>query len=344
MKIIFRVDSSQKIGTGHVMRCLTLADALKNHGAQIEFITRNIEGNLAGFINERGYKTHLLEQDGTKNENYCFHANWLEASWQSDAKQTAELAKGADWLVIDHYAIDGRWEKGLRPHVKKIMVNDDLADRKHDCDVLLDQNFYTDFATRYNGLVPPQTRLLLSPRYAVLRDEFIEQRAKLEREFGAVKKILLSFGGADADNDTGQALAAILDYPAEIIVVAGGANMNYGKLQEMVSGRGNLTLHKSVSNMAELMSWADIAIGAGGSTSWERAVLGLPTLCWPIAENQKRIIEDLATTGAIKLSSPENLRKDIAGFTPLTLREMSQKSLVMVDGKGKERVVEEIFK
>jgi len=204
LKILIRTDSSVQIGTGHVMRCLTLADELRERGAEIVFVCRDFAGNLCGYIEEKGYIVqgyivHRLPVSDTPKQNTegnLKHAAWLGADWQTDARQVEEIIKDfnthPDWLVVDHYALDERWERYLRSYVKKIMVIDDLADRPHDCeviddladrphdcDLLLDQNFYENLESRYDGLAPSGCKKLLGPKYALLRPEFREERKNL---------------------------------------------------------------------------------------------------------------------------------------------------------------------
>jgi len=196
LKILIRTDSSVQIGTGHVMRCLTLADELRERGAEIVFVCRDFAGNLCGYT-----------------EGNLKHAAWLGADWQTDARQVEEIIKDfnthPDWLVVDHYALDERWERYLRSYVKKIMVIDDLADRPHDCDLLLDQNFYENLESRYDGLAPSGCKKLLGPKYALLRPEFREERKNLRKRDGYVKRIMIFFGGSDPTNETTKALEAV---------------------------------------------------------------------------------------------------------------------------------------
>lgn len=156
MRMAFRTDASSRIGTGHVMRCLTLADALREQGSECQFVCREHEGHLIGHIRSRGYKAHALPRSSanTSFESDLAHASWLDVDWQTDADQTQEAlgSEAVDWLIVDHYALDQRWESALRSSCKRIMVIDDLADRQHDCDLLLDQN-YGSSAERYHGLV-----------------------------------------------------------------------------------------------------------------------------------------------------------------------------------------------
>ena len=217
MKSIIRTDASVQIGTGHhVMRYLTLADELREHGAGAIFVCREFDGNLCGYIEEKGYIVHRLPVPNKQKHNIegnLKHAAWLGTDWHTDARQVEEIIKdldtALDWLVVDHYALDERWEGYLRPNVKKIMVIDDLADRVHDCDLLLDQNFYENLESRYDGLVPAWCKKLLGPKYALLRPEFREARRNLRKRDGHVKRIMIFFGGSDPTNETTKVLEAI---------------------------------------------------------------------------------------------------------------------------------------
>lgn len=198
MKIAVRVDASFQIGTGHFMRCLTLADALKQRGAQIRFVSRRLPEHLRVMLAAKGHELALL--DGALNDaasDELAHARWLGVSQEQDASNTAQTLKDQpwDWLVVDHYALDARWESAMRVSSRQIMVIDDIADRQHDCDVLLDQNFYADMDTRYTGKVATSCQLLLGPRYALLRDEFRELHEQVKPRNGIVKRVLVFLGG-----------------------------------------------------------------------------------------------------------------------------------------------------
>ena len=349
-KILIRTDASIQIGTGHVMRCLTLADELR--GADVIFVCREFAGNLCGYIEEKGYAVHRLpvsdapEQDVETNLK---HSAWLGADWQADAGQVEEIIKDLesppDWLVVDHYALDKRWEGYLRPYVKKIMVIDDLADRLHDCDLLLDQNFYENLESRYDDLVPPQCKKLLGPKYALLRPEFREARKNLKKRDGHVRRIMIFFGGSDSSNETAKALEAIrmLNRPdIAVDVVVGSANPNKDKINKLCASITNATYHCQVSNMAKLMADADLFIGGGGSTTWERCCLGLPGLVISVAINQNAIAVGCDQAGIgihinkSKDISPHQIQIEIEKMflNQTTLLNMGKKSVNMVDGKG----------
>jgi UDP-2,4-diacetamido-2,4,6-trideoxy-beta-L-altropyranose hydrolase len=173
MKVAIRVDASSQIGTGHFMRSLTLADALKQRGTQIRFVSRHLPEHLRSMLMEKGHEFAML--DSAKSNvplDELAHAQWLGVSQAQDAADSIQaLSDGAwDWLIVDHYALDGRWESALRGTIKKIMAIDDLADRQHDCDILLDQNFYSDIDERYVGKVPESCQLLLGPRFQGIQE------------------------------------------------------------------------------------------------------------------------------------------------------------------------------
>ena len=190
--------------------------------------------------------------------------------WQEDATETsAILAQGdgsIDWLIMDHYALDRLWETEMRPDVRKIMVIDDLADRRHDCDLLLDQNLFKNSHSRHDGLVPIPCQKLLGPRYALLRREFRAARKTLRVRDGRIKRILIFFGGGDPTNETAKALKALaqLNRPEVAVdVVVGGGNPYNKQIQTLVGALPKATYHCQIMNMAELMAAADIAIGGG---------------------------------------------------------------------------------
>ena len=352
MNLIIRADASVQIGTGHVMRCLTLADELRGCGAEAVFVCREFDGNLCSYMEEKGYIVHRLpvsnEQEHNIEDNLK-HSAWLGADWQTDAGQVEKIIKSLDthpdWLLVDHYALDERWEEYLRPYVKKIMVIDDLADRAHDCDLLLDQNFYENLESRYNGLVPTSCKKLLGPKYALLRPEFREARKNLRKRDGHVRRIMIFFGGSDPTNETTKALEAIrmLNRPdIAVDVVVGSANPNKDKINELCAGMTNVIYHCQVSNMAKLMADADLFIGGGGSVTWERCCLWLPSLIISTARNQNAIAVGCDQAGIgihinkSKDISPHQIQIEIEKMflNQTTLLTMGKKSTNMVDGKG----------
>jgi UDP-2,4-diacetamido-2,4,6-trideoxy-beta-L-altropyranose hydrolase len=213
MLVIIRVDSSSQIGSGHLMRCLTLAGQLKKQGAEIAFICRDIEGNLTELVKKKGYELYLLPC-ATKDDTLTGYATWLTVSQKRDAEETIAIIQKfsvVNRLVIDSYAIDETWEKLLRPYVQEIFVIDDLANRRHDCDVLLDQNYYLDKEHRYDGLLPESCKLLLGPEHALLREEFYEAKKHLRKRDGRIHNILVFYGGSDLTDETTKAIQALIE-------------------------------------------------------------------------------------------------------------------------------------
>ncbi len=310
MNVVIRVDSSTTIGSGHLMRCLTLAERMrKEKNAEVHFISRDLEGNLHGKIKDAGFTLHALPRHPFDKRLVSYDA-WLTVSWDVDAAETKavlrELGK-VDRLVVDNYALDMTWEMELRPFTNEIFVIDDLANRAHDCDVLLDQNFYLDKENRYIGLVPEDCKLLLGPRYALLREEFYEARSRLRKRDGSLRNILVFYGGSDLTNETMKALHALQVFheaQSEITVdvIVGSSNPHQQELKafcEATDVKKWMRYHLQVDNMAEYMAHADLMLGAGGATTWERCFLELPAIVTAIADNQVRVAKDCAAKGWI---------------------------------------------
>ena len=335
MNIVFRVDSSSQMGVGHLMRCLTLADELKKQNHNATFICRELKGNLIKLIEHR-VLILPVDKDFQSDDLYL---SWLGATQEQDAKQTIQVIHdNADLLIVDSYALDEVWHKQLKPHAKKIMVIDDLADREFDCDVLLNQNLASKQGD-YQGKVPSDCELLLGCEYALLRPEFaafrkraLEKRKKTQE----IKNILISMGGSDKKNITYNVLQQLND-GFNIVVVLSSASLHREMIMDYVKGK-NIEVIINADNMAELMLDADLAIGAGGSTSWERCCLGLPTLLFVTAENQKVIAENLERLGAVMIvrSLKDDLQMIVSNFD--LWRTMSEKSQAICDGFGVKRI------
>lgn len=339
------------------MRCLSLADELRQRGAEVFFICREHPGNLIEMIEAKGYRFAQLpyeETSFTTSMNDLAHAKWLGCSWEEDAADTINAFGDItpQWLIIDHYALDSRWECRLRPFVGRIMVIDDLADRKHECDLLLDQNLYTNMEFRYARLVPKNCQKLLGPRYALLRPEFAAARAVLRQREGYVRRILVFFGGVDPANETLKTLEALLPIQMNyyIDVVVGISNPNKDNIQAFCTKHENFHYHCQVGNIAELMAAADLAIGAGGVATWERACLGLPSLVLTIAWNQVELTREAVKQGISRylsdtdIMSPMEIQRNITELISdvACLKSMSETGMELVDASGTTRVSEMI--
>lgn len=363
MKIAFRVDASLLMGSGHVMRCLTLADALKARGAQCHFISRAHPGHLLGVIRQHGFAVTALPaalrqptactQDASDRVNELVHAPWLGCDWQTDAQQTGAILAGLqpDWLVVDHYALDQRWEAALEPHYKKLLVIDDLADRPHHGDLLLDQNLGRQ-PQDYAGLVPKKCQVLTGPHYALLRPEFAALRpySLQRRQQPALKHLLITMGGVDQPNATGQVLQALKACPlpsdCRISVVMGLQAPWLRQVREQAQDIPRPTeVLVNITNMAQRMADSDLAIGAAGSTSWERCCLGLPTLMVVLADNQWPSARALQQVQAASMIGSV---RDIATQLPLSFRaliqdqglmHMSTAASAVTGGRGVDKVL-----
>lgn len=337
MKIAFRADASITIGSGHIMRCLTLADALRERSASILFLCRDEPGHLGNLITARGYEVKWLPP--VRN---------LAEDVQTSIKALTSDAT-LEWLVVDHYDLDDEWESNLRGYTKKIMVIDDLADRQHDCNLLLDQNLQKSQC--YTNLVSQTCQTLIGPKYALLRPQFAIERNLLQDRDGKVSRLLVFFGGSDVGGETLKALSAIelLGRPdLNVDVVIGATNPRRELIESACRAIPNAILYCQIEDMATRMVKADLFIGAGGTSSWERCCLGLPALVMATASNQISQCEALNLAnahlfiGVATFITEEKLMQKIAALLkePYRLKQIGDNGRNLVDGQGVARVLE----
>lgn len=366
LTVAFRVDASFDIGTGHVMRCLTLADALVAGGARCLFICREHPGNLIGYIRDRGYPAHELPPPETSTETkalgHCSggppHARWLGCHWETDAEQTSLILNKhrPDWLVVDHYALDARWERALQGAFGKMMVVDDLADRPHICDLLLDQNLGRK-PDDYSDLVPEYCERLIGPRFALLRPEFaaLREYSLQRRRRPELKRLLVTMGGVDQPNATGRVLDALSEtnLPGDVeITVVMGASAPWLEEVRRRARRMPFTTEVvvNITDMARRMADADLAIGAAGSTAWERCCLGVPAIMVILAENQRAIANALVASGsAILLDQNAIVDQLVRILNKLVgpderLQSLAENARTICDGRGTPRLVSEMVR
>jgi UDP-2,4-diacetamido-2,4,6-trideoxy-beta-L-altropyranose hydrolase len=353
--VAFRVDASRNIGLGHAMRCLALADRLRELGWQTRFVSRHMPETFRSILRESQHEFSPLpagKEVAKEMGEDMLYSSWLGTSQEVDAQETvSSLSDRAwDWVVADHYALGAPWESAVRRCSARILVVDDMADRRHDCDALLDQNLFADVESRYDGRVPRDCRLLLGPRYALLRKEFPEVRKSVARRDGQVRRILILMGGVDADNQTEKAVAAVAlakRSDLDVDVVVGAEHPQIERVKNSCEVHG-FRFHVQARNVAALMASADLAIGGGGSTSWERCCMGLPAICVTLADNQAPIAHELARVGAIiNLGAASEVSESelshvlsVLMANPDRLVALSATSLGLVDGKGVHRACE----
>lgn len=303
-KALFRVDASAVIGSGHLMRCLTLAKALQQSGWSVVFACRAHSGNLIQWLRDQGLDVLELTAPAT-NTQATGYAAWLGVTEQQDATELiGQLQQPVDLLVIDHYGLSKTFEQAMTSFYRKLLVIDDLANRPHHCDYLLDQNLYPQLHNRYDLLVNKETTLLLGPSYVLLRPEF----ATYQRTTKADQlRFLVFYGGTDELNLTNLTILALqqlqkTDFHADIVI--GLANPHRIELEKLCTKDSRFILYVNTPQMAELMSQATLMIGAGGSTHWERCALALPAVVVTLAENQLASTLCLADTGACVYLGP----------------------------------------
>lgn len=331
-RIVFRADAGRLIGSGHVMRSLALASVFSAGGWKVGFAASAETYESVSALNSAISDTLVL------NSIVADEPGMLARRWSD----------GADILVVDHYARDAIFERACRPWAKRIVVIDDLADRSHDAEVLVDAG--ASSPDPYRELVPPSAQVLAGPAYAIIHPDFVLAReAALRRRDGrAVERILVSFGQVDPDNATGLALDALeaANFPGEVDVALGQAAPHLAAIRRRAKAR--TTLHVNASNMPSLMTAADLAVGAGGVTSWERCCVGLPTALVTVADNQREVAklqieagaaQDARCVGDITSNELSIILRRLMNDSSKR-REISRAASLLVDGTGPERIVQ----
>jgi len=344
MNVCIRTDASVRLGTGHLMRCLALAQALRRHGAGVTFLMRDVPAPMAEMLRHEGFALRHLGEASTGPAD-------PGAPWETDARDTAAALAEADrpdWLVIDHYGLDERWEKHVRRPGLRLLVIDDLARCRHDCDALLNQNLLTGGDSRYQALLAQDSRLLCGPRFALLREEFRAARASLRRNYARADHLLVSMGGTDPGGiclKVLEAVDAIRPSALQVTAIVGAASPHRDVVEQRYGGRKDFRVIHQATDMAKLMAQADIAVGAGGTSVWERCCVGLPAVVIPVAENQLEVGRTAADAGACLLLESPGLAdgRFAASLSALVgdssaRRALSEAGMTLVDGDGARRV------
>lgn len=366
MKALFRTDASLQIGAGHVFRCLTLAKLMRARGFRVEFLCRSDDGNMSEFIRSAGFVCHEVNtrtgqkkpanETNTTTEKDSLPA--YEFSEINDALSCRPILRRLmpDWLIIDHYSIGTCWEREMAGSYDKLLVIDDLANREHLCDLLLDQTFGRK-PEHYAGLVTGQCELLCGANYALLRPEFADQReySLTRRARPLLKNLVITMGGVDGDNFTTQILESLKDsdLPRDCrITIILGKNAPW--LDRVKTAARNLAWETrilvAVENMALVFAECDLAIGAAGSTSLERCCLGLPTIAMVVAENQYEAAGYMAhAKAAVIVDGGQNMAKELRdainklSASQRDLTNLSRTCRTVTDGFGCNRVFEKMM-
>ena len=337
--VLFRTDSGAALGSGHLVRCLALAQQFAAMGVTVHFACKDMPGALLQQPRQAGHVLHVLpagEMDSDADARLC---------------QQLVLQHGCSLVVVDHYQLDARWESTLRATAGAVLVIDDLANRPHDCQWLLDQNDCHATAVRYQGLLPDDCQCLLGPHHALLRPEFARLRQQVGVRQGRLQRLLVFMSASDAGNETAKVLRGLQvlgrqDWQLDVVI--GDAHPEPAAIAALCHNNG-WQLHCQISYMADLMAAADLCIGAASSASWERCVLGLPSLVVELADNQQQVMRSLVQRGCVlALGKADVLQESdyaaaLSGITPAMLVAMSQAAWQWVDGAGAARVAGHVF-
>ncbi len=344
MHVAIRADASPTIGTGHIVRCRTLAEDLKARGVELTLICAKPTGTAMHLFAEAGF---TVESNNVKAIDAGAPHDQVK-----DVQNTIKIVSDIkpDWLIVDHYGLDKQFEQKLRPFVKNILVVDDLFNRSHDCDVLVNPSVIYDRAASasYMKLVPQDCRIFIGPRYAPLRTRY---RSVTKRSVTSVERVLVFFGGVDSLNLTTTSLRALsLGELADIYVdvVVGVDNPHFDEIMNLANERERTKVFSDLPHLAHVMSSADIAIGAGGATTWERMCCGLPSIVVSIADNQTEIAEQLSQQNLlvyaglgekIFVDQLAKLISDVVNDRVLRA-ELAERGRSTVDGYGALRLAE----
>jgi UDP-2,4-diacetamido-2,4,6-trideoxy-beta-L-altropyranose hydrolase len=346
--IAFRADASSSIGIGHVMRCLCLADELRERGFNTHIVTRAMPEPLRGRVRVAGHALHVLPSPPPLEPEIAWP---VDVQYEDASASLDSVGEPLAALVVDHYSLRQEWEDQIASRDVRLVAIDDLA-REHTCDVLLDQNLYSEGVERYAGKVPSGSRLLVGPDYALLRAEFAQARrsAVVRGSDGDHCRIFVLFGGGDALDLTSRGLQAIGMLDRDDIAVDAVIGPEHPRLEFIVAecARRGYACHVDSNRVAELMASADVALGASGSASWERCCVGLPCVSVAIANNQVGIGQSLERVGvAVHLGGPPQATGErmAAALGELVndrgrLRVMSERAFRLVDGEGRGRVAD----
>lgn len=368
MRAIIRVDASNVIGSGHVIRCKTLGRRLREVGYEVVYVMRRLKGDLISLIASE-FDVVVMEgissarvtnqETGGGNANY---RDWIGCSETEDAEEMLGCLKSrsiisASVVIVDSYSLGEAWESevsrrlGTNEKGVLLVAIDDLANRRHQADIVVDQNYYgaqTEY--RYESLVKRDCSLLLGVKYALIGEEYCSHIREVNHRVRP-ERCLVYFGGSDIGSLTERVTRILIEEDFRSIkfqVISGRMTNNHDRLVELAHGSENVTVQGPIESLAGVMAAADFCIGAGGSTNWERACMGLPSIIAAVADNQKDVVSSLERDGYIKrlkIESEQILRDSLReGIRILgedgVLEDMSRRLYGLCDGNGCMRVAE----
>jgi UDP-2,4-diacetamido-2,4,6-trideoxy-beta-L-altropyranose hydrolase len=339
LDVLIRADASRDIGTGHVLRCIVIAEWLQRAGASVAFAMRCLDGNLIDRVKERGFEVIVL-RDGSEPPL----ATWLTVEPEEEIagmqRLVEDLGRPPRWIIVDHYELDAEWERAMAALGSRLCAVDDIANRPHDSDVLLDATL-TD-PGRYEDLVPHRTLRLLGLRYAPIRNDFVAERERARTRDGHVRRILVFYGGVDWTGETLKALRVLRSLPRDVTidVVTGPLNLRLDEIRSAIAEDPRARLRAGETEMAELTGAADFALGAIGTAMWERCFVGCPAVVTATLRLTVALGPGFGATGAAVWMgyaanvSEEALRNTVAGLLddPGRVREMSRAARSLADG------------
>lgn len=351
--VVIRADANSKIGMGHVMRCLSVADALLKRGEEVLFVTA--DDTPVPLLTKKGIPYRVLHTDYADMEAELPKLwNALSELPQGPGVPEAALPQRNTFILVDSYYVTEKYLAALKKRITTIYM-DDIYAFSYPVDMLINYNIYGEEMGYEKDAAFADTKLLLGANYVPLREEFL---AGEQQRTAADGGILITTGGSDSFNLAGQLLMEAMKYDAlkekEYHVVSGSLNLHIGELQALAQKHENIHIHCNVTNMAELMAESEIALSAGGSTLYELCAMGVPVIAFSFAENQERLVQTFVKRGIAQYGG--NYRTDgnkmiqntIAGLETLledeNLRtEYRKKARALVDGKGADRIAEAII-
>ena len=351
MRAVFRADAGDVIGHGHVMRCLTLADELRRREIECLFVCRDHSGHLAKRIQQRGFALQLLPSQGSMQAVSTDYDSWVGASQEEDAQQTlAAIDETSDYLVVDHYGLDQTWQCEVRQACRRLLVIDDLANRRHDADLLLDSGLGKT-PDAYRHLLPASARALCGPSFALLARTFAELRSVTLnwRKQRSVNSILVFLGGGHSAKHIPKLIPELADFVSmhglQVEIILGTQDPDLARSVFEALEKAVITARVSslVDNMPDKLAAADLAIGAAGGSAYERACLGLPSVILQLAQNQSAQLEALARNkAAIVIEKPSSLSQALDELLARRL-EIQARSSELCDGLGAARVADTLL-